>query len=193
MPGYRRGFEVEYKLNTETRFSAGKTYFVCAMGDLFAPWISEKTIREVLKYANQFPNSRFFFETKNPFRYIDFLEHVPKTAILSATIETNKTEYKLSRAPSVAERMLSFRLLDWPTKHISVEPIADFDEEIFPRQLIALEPWMVAVGYDSLGNGLPEPTLEKTEQLIADLEAAGIRVERKLMREKIAERQEGWT
>jgi hypothetical protein len=67
---------------------------------------------------------------------------------------------------------------------ISVEPIMDFDREEFGHWLILLNPEVVYIGYDSKGHHLPEPPLAKTLGLIDDLDGAGIKVERKLLRER---------
>ena len=40
----------------------------------------------------------------------------------------------------------------------------------FIKQLRKIEPWGVAVGYDNYKNGLPEPRLSDTKDLIAELE-----------------------
>ena len=185
---YSQGFYVPKffpEVLDKAKFSPGKTYFVVSMGDLFGSWVSDEWIHRVLETVRKWPRSRFFFETKNPVRYQDFIGEFPKTAILSTTIETNRST-RTSAAPPAWERWKVMRDLYWPCKHISVEPIVDFDLEELLTMLTAVRPWMVAVGYDSLANGLPEPSLEKTMQLIAELEKAGIKVERKLLREKIA-------
>ena len=185
---YEKGFHVPRffpEVLEKARFSRGKTYFVVSMGDLFGTWVLDEWIREVLAVTRKWPKSRFFFETKNPGRHMEFLGDFPVGAILSTTIETDNAEMWTSEAPNVFTRWVKFRDLKWPTKHISIEPIMEFNLTGLVRMIEIVKPWMVAVGYDSLKNGLEEPALEKTMRLIGALESAGIKVERKLLREKL--------
>lgn len=66
---------------------------------------------------------------------------------------------------------------------ICVEPIIDFDLTIFSQNIISIAPEAVAIGYDNYNNGLPEPSLEKTKALIAELRSRGIKVYTKTLRE----------
>jgi len=59
--------------------------------------------------------------------------------------------------------------LDWDKKFISIEPILDFDLDIFVDWIKDIKPFMVYVGYDNYNNKLPEPPLRKTEELIKTL------------------------
>ncbi len=146
---------------------------------------------------------RWFFETKVPSRYARFLPEVPRNAILSTTIETNRT-YRLcegSIQPDPVEKrfeaMQDMTGRGWQNVHISIGPIVGFD-------LAAMQNWMgdtharvklrggkqlmVSMGYDNYGIGLPEPELTKTEALIKKMEENGIFVERKVLREKMPQR-----
>ncbi len=185
MEKYRDGF-LKPKIwpsELERKFKPKETYFVTSMGDLFGNWVSDDWIRRVLEHVNKFEETTFFFETKNPARYKDYLDLFPKNAILSTTIESNR-DYKASAAPSVWDRFEAFKGIEWPTKHVSIEPIMEFDLSELAGMVLGLRPWMVAVGYDSLGNNLVEPELKKSLGLIVKLEREGFRVERKLLREK---------
>lgn len=166
------------------KFRARKIYFMVSMGDIMGPWICDEWIQAGIEVARKNPQATFFFESKNPIRFLNF--HFPENVILSTTIETNRG-YRLSQAPSIDSRYEALvRLSSIGCKvHWSCEPIADFDLDILAPAIIDVKPWMIAVGYDSLNNGLPEPDLAKTMFLIQGLEDAGIKVERKLLREKI--------
>jgi hypothetical protein len=63
------------------------------------------------------------------------------------------------------------RELPFKNKVVSVEPIMDFDLEIFVQWLKDIGPVLVHVGYDNYKNNLPEPSLSKTYQLIDQLRA----------------------
>ncbi|MHC1564536.1 MAG: hypothetical protein ACXQTF_04325, partial [Candidatus Hecatellaceae archaeon] len=147
---------------------------------------------KVLKYLlsiRQYPPN-LFYQTKNPKRYLDWLEYLPQPfTTLSTTIETNRDwEYKgYSKAPTPTERFLAMlsvrekqpnRLL-----HVSIEPIMDFDLPNLASWMAKLKPWKVSVGYDNYRARLPEPSLAKTKRLIHVLRRSGISVEVKNLRE----------
>jgi DNA repair photolyase len=75
------------------------------------------------------PRTGFFFLTKNPVRYFEFLDRMPENARLGATVETNRDEgyERISRAPKPSERLEAMAGLDWPRKVIVVEPVLDLE------------------------------------------------------------------
>jgi len=148
-------FEPELREGQLGRRFRGGTVFVCSMGDLFGEWVPSEWIRRVLAQARESLNVVFFFETKNPARYREFLDEFPPNAILSTTIESNR-DYGLSRAPPPEVRYEAMRELDWPRKHVSIEPVVDFDPGPLLGWLRAIGPELVSVGYDNWNSGLPE-------------------------------------
>lgn len=159
--------------------------FVVSMGDLFGMWVPDNWIYEVIKAMRNSPNATFFLETKNPIRYfchIRMLKESAPNTILSTTIETNRY-YNVSEAPTPLERYVAMRNLDWPHKHVSIEPIMDFDPEVLVGWIREINPQIVSVGYDNYKCYLPEPTLGKTMELIKKLEKF-TKVERKVLRER---------
>jgi hypothetical protein len=80
----------------------------------------------------------------------------------------------------VAERAKAMIDLMYNRKYLSVEPIMDFDLEIFTDWIEKIAPIHVAVGYDNYNNHLPEPSLTKTLQLIERLKEFTRVRERKL-------------
>jgi protein gp37 len=165
---YRDGFKpklVEKELNR--RFHK-KYVFAVDMGDLFGDWVPSEWILKVIDAISKSPSSNFLFLTKNPKRYMEFLDFYPKNLVLGATIETNR-DYTVSKAPSTTERYEFMKKLPYENKIVSVEPIMDFDLETFVNWIKDINPVMVHVGYDNYNNDLPEPTLCKTKQLIGTL------------------------
>jgi hypothetical protein len=59
--------------------------------------------------------------------------------------------------------------LPFKNKIVSIEPMMDFDPEIFIQMLKDTGPVLVHIGYDNYNNDSPEPTLSKTEQVIDTL------------------------
>lgn len=165
---YKNGFApklAESELNKRFR---NQFVFVSDMGDLFGEWAPKEWILRVIEATRNSPSSDFLFLTKNPSRYKEFVNLCRKNIFLGATIETNRSN-DFSKAPPVAERARAMIDLSYPRKFISIEPIMDFDLEIFAKWIENIAPIQVSVGYDNYHNNLPEPSLSKTLQLIERL------------------------
>ena len=181
------------------KFKPNTLVFVCDMADLFCQGVNYLWINQVLKVIENYPETTFFLETKNPWRMRHF--RIPENVILSVTIETCNHYGKLpkigewhygmiSNAPPPVERHAELattkhgtRFFSKYKKHISIEPILDFDLDRFVKWILGINPeFGVSVGYDNYGCRLPEPPLAKTLQLIEQLEKHGIKVERKTLR-----------
>lgn len=169
MEKYKDGFKpklVEYEL--EKKFT-NKFVFAVDMGDLFGKWVPREWILKVIKAVEQNPESYFLFLTKNPSRYHEFIDVFPKNVVLGATIETNRS-YPFSDAPSPIERYKAMANLKWENKLISIEPIMNFDLDIFVQWMNDIKPKVVYIGFDNYGHRLPEPSKIRTLQLVAKLE-----------------------
>ena len=171
---YERGFTVMHFNESElSRKFKGGIVFVSDMGDMWGEWVPSEYIRRVLNQVREFKNTYFLFMTKNPRRYHEFLDIMPENAILGTTIETNDdvlyVKNDISGAPLPSARYECMRDLDWDKKMVSIEPILDFNLEVFVKWIKDISPIMVFVGYDNYNNKLPEPPLEKTRQLIKEL------------------------
>jgi len=171
---YRDGFKPRFNEEELTKDFKGGVVFVSDMGDIFSPGVEDEWILKVIKHITKFQDTYFLFLTKNPSRYKDFLNIMPKNAILGATIETNRDDlyikHRISQAPLPSVRYKAMKELKWPLKFISIEPILDFDLKTFVNWIEEINPFMVYIGYDNYNWKLPEPTLSKTLQLIDELE-----------------------
>lgn len=153
--------------------------FVVAHGDLFGQWVPADFIKRVLAACcdaqkTMVPKEIWFFETKNPARYTEFIDHFPQNSVLSTTIETNRIYDEKIRGytPTPQQRfeaMLQIVANTLFSTHVSIEPILNFDLDTLAGWIRAIHPSKVAVGFDSLNNHLPEPSKEKTETLITEL------------------------
>ncbi len=75
-----------------------------------------------------------------------------------------------SRAPEPSRRFKDFLEVDHPRKFVTIEPILDFDLEPFVEWIREIGPERVYIGYDSRRKrDLPEPSLEKTQELVRRL------------------------
>ena len=154
-------------------FYEGDFVFVCDMRDLFEPSVPTAMIQKVLDFIEKSP-ATFLLLTKKPRRYLEF--HIPANCVCGATIETDLGFRD--------DRFYSMTQLEHPRKMIAIEPIMQFSP-YFIQHLLPIQPEFVAIGYDNYGCGLDEPSLAITEILILGLEAYGIKVYRKSIREKV--------
>jgi len=156
-------------------FKPGEFIFVAAMGDIsFSPWQYEVAILEKIK---AYPDTKFLLQTKDPSFYLN--GHIkPDNVYTGATLETNRPII-YSKAPATIERYHSMAMLKHPHKFISIEPVMDFDLEIFSTWIIDISPEIVEIGADNYHNNLPEPSWAKIKALIIKLKEAGIQVKEK--------------
>lgn len=167
------------------RFKPNTFLFVGSMSDIMQRCFPSSLIRRILDTIRGYPETTFLLETKNPMRYMEFMDEMPSNVVLSATIETN--DFRLARiyskAPIITERWTAMSEIDWGYKHISIEPIMKFDLYPFLKMIGDIEPKMVSIGYDNHNNHLPEPSLKETIQLKEEIEAIGIKIDQKTFRE----------
>lgn len=173
----------------QRQFKAGDFVFVCDMLDLFGAWVGRIEILAVLDVIRNSPETKFLLLTKNPKRYLGFADVLPLNAVLGCTVESNMyLESGISSAPSPLNRIDAMNVLADEVENrlfFSVEPIMEFSHPNFAQFLTRRKYQLfgVAIGYDNYENHLPEPSLAKTQQLIALLEKAGVKVFRKTLRE----------
>ena len=173
MPGYVvmkkeiRGVEDELKHG----HGKGKTIFVCSGIDMFCDAVPSEMIRRVLQFASRFDNE-YLFQSKNPVRFLEFVNQFPARTILGTTIETNREELieEVSKAPRVLYRATAMkRVPDKFKKMVSIEPIMDFSLLSMVSIIKDIKPEFVTIGADSKLHGLVEPPWEKIETLIFEL------------------------
>jgi len=162
------------------KFKNGETYFVCSMSDIaFTTTEQHKAILDVIKNN---PETLFYIQSKKPECFFSF-DAFSNNLVLGTTIETNRgfpngdVDYpysEISKAPFPVSRMLSLRVIEHKRKYVTIEPIIDFDLDTMVAWIEQIMPEFVYVGYlNPLWKAkklqIPEPPLEKTEQLIAEL------------------------
>jgi len=144
--------------------------FVCDMGDLFGSWVPAEQIRDVLKTIGGHRGKEFLLLTKNPVRYLGFLDRFPDNVILGATIETdlNNIAMYYTRAPPPTDRYRAMSLEELKAfrRFVSVEPILMFKERRLLKWIRDIEPEFVYVGYDNYRHKLYEPAMSETLSLI---------------------------
>ena len=155
------------------RLGENRVIFVCHTGDLFANNVPAEWIERVLARCCEFPKNRYLFQSKNPARIIEFADKLPKDVFIGTTIETNRTEYYESKAPSYTDRAKALGELSkmrFETM-VTVEPIFDFDLDELVEIIMIADPKWVNIGADSKGHDLPEPSKEQIKELVSTLKS----------------------
>lgn len=147
-----------------------KTIFVVAQNDLFANNVPTQYIMRVIYECRKNEQHIYFFQTKNPDRYLSFLPDFPKGSILCTTIETNRVYPQMGIvAPRTSERAEAMYKITGYEKQVTIEPIFDFDLPELITLIKMCHPSKVNIGADSKSHHLPEPSKEKLLALIDEL------------------------
>jgi DNA repair photolyase len=155
----------------------GRFIFVCSGCDLFHPDIPREWIARIHSHTIQYPGNKYLWHTKNPFLLVNLIEpsHCDTACV---TIESNRVYRDISKAPLPIERITY--LNRWEGQRmITVEPILDFDLDLFGGMLLEALPVQVNIGADSGNNRLPEPPAWKVRALIEHLEKYNVVVHQK--------------
>jgi len=182
--GNLKKYEGEVRLFKEelnTDLGSGNTIFVGSATDIFGEWVPDIVIKKILEYCKKFQNT-YLYQSKNPIRFIEFIELLPKNSIIATTLETNR-DYNISKAPISSQRYLDFLSIKYPRKMVSIEPILDFDLDEFLMWIKRIKPEFVSLGADSKNNNLQEPSSDKIKNLIKGIkDFTEIRVKKNLKR-----------
>lgn len=180
----------EKRLNQRLPKTEGDQFiWPCSSGDISC--MKEEWINAILEKVREYSERTFLFQTKDPFCLTKY--DFPSNVLLGITLETNRDEgyEKISKAPKPSERFIDFLNIEWERKIITIEPILDFDLEILSEWIKRINPERVYIGYNTKRSScsLPEPSLEKTEKLIKELEKF-TRVKRKHFPDKVESKGE---
>lgn len=172
---YMKKFKVgELRLDEKALFDnlgKGKFIFVGSSTDMWAKNVLSEWIVKVLDQCNMYPENAYLFQSKNPARFEDFLDILPKNSILGTTIETDKYRIHgiVTLAPDPLERATALAELKWNRKFVSIEPIMEFDIDTMVKWIRSIRPAFISIGADSKRSNLPEPSPEKVRKLIEEL------------------------
>jgi hypothetical protein len=161
----------------------GNTWFVCAQNDLFAEEVPIDFIEEILHHCKLYDDNEYVFQTKNPKRYLTCGCTFPSSSLFGCTIESNYNyeddfSILISQAPGVVARMLAMEKLE-ARKFITIEPILDFNIPVLRNWIKRINPEFVCIGADSKKHNLPEPSADKINALISEIQKAGIEIREK--------------
>lgn len=171
-----------------TKIPSSPTIFVCGNADISfcPPDFTRRIIQQITERNVHAPRKTYYFQSKQPAYFAEFLGEFPGNVILLTTLETNRDAgyEQVSKAPPPSERYRQFLALDFPRKVVTIEPLLDFDLAIFAGWIRRLQPEYVWLGFNSKPQSvtLPEPTEEKAQRLATRLLDAGIEVRAKTLR-----------
>ena len=163
--------------------------FVCGNGDLAFASSEQKNaiIASIRDFARAHPKSDkvFYLQSKQPEYFRRHLADLPGKVVLVTTLETNRDAgYEaISSAPPPSERYRQFLALEYPRKIVTVEPVMDFDVDVFASWIINIKPELVYLGLNSKTKPrLPEPSPDKLVTFAKLVSAAGIPIVGKTLR-----------
>ena len=146
------------------RIPSSPIVFVCGNGDFaFATRDQQGAIiAEIAKYCLRHPQKRFYLQSKRPECFLPHLATLPPGAVLVTTLETNRDrgyEVVSAKAPLPSERYRQFLGLRYRRKIVTIEPVMDFDVDVFAERIVRIRPEYVWLGLNShpATVRLPEP------------------------------------
>lgn len=156
---------------------SGHTIFVCSSLDLMAEDMPKGWILQVLNRCTKFAN-RYFLQSKNPRRFLEFKEQLEVLdVLLFTTIETNRRYVEMGDAPAVdarAKAMAELAEMGFNTG-VTIEPILDFDLDAMVSLVEKCHPQQVFIGRDSKHIcQMHEPAPEKVIDLCLALQTRGM-------------------
>jgi hypothetical protein len=170
-----------------TDIPSAEIVFVAGNADIAfcPPDFVHKILDAIENHNSRCPGKTYYLQSKQPTCFQPFLQRLPPNVILVTTLETNRDDgYELiSKAPPPSVRYAQFLGLPYPRKVITVEPVMDFDVDVFPQWIIDAPPEYVWLGVNSRPHAvqLPEPTQQQLTKLEQILVGAGIEIKHKTM------------
>lgn len=165
----------------EIDLNVGKVIFVGDGIDMFAENVPDEWILRVLEHCAGFNDQRagqkkivFLFQSKNPSRFLQFLNHrVLKNAIIGTTIETNRYYPEIMvNSPKIEDRAIAMKSISEKGFYtmITAEPLLAFDKTELVEIIRQCNPRFVNIGRESKRKvWVPEPTSAQVKELVAEL------------------------
>ncbi len=164
---YKAGFiPTTHPARFNPRFKPGDFVFVCDMGDM--AWCLYQDRQAIMSVIESFPETRFLIQTKAPMLF-NGGSYFPGNTVHGCTLETNRSTTLFSKAPIPLDRYHAMVIDKHLHKFLSIEPVMDFDLDIFASWILDIRPEIVEVGADNYHNDLPEPPWGKVQQLLEAL------------------------
>ena len=161
-----------------TNFGKGNSIFIGSSTDMFAENIPSEWIVRVLDFCLQRNNpeksNTFLLQSKNPKRFLEFIQHpLMDHVVFGTTIETNRFYPEImNKAPKIEDRveaMEEIAGLGFKTM-VTAEPLMKFDLTDMVSIINRCQPKLVNIGRNTCRNiQLPEPEPEGVRELVTSL------------------------
>lgn len=175
IPQYSKPMLIEYELSAPLK---GTSFFIGSSTDAFANNIPSEWINKILNHClEEYEKgncSSFLLQSKNPKRFLEFINHpIMERCMLCTTIETNRFYPDFMRnAPKIEERVEAMEeiALQGRATMITAEPLMQFDLGTMLEYIKRCQPKVVNIGRNTRREiELPEPTKEEVQLLISGL------------------------
>jgi len=170
------------------KIPSAEIIFVCGNSDISFcdPDYTKRIIDAVKIHNRRCPDKTYFFQSKKPSYFEPFLKEFPGNVILLTTLETNRDEgyREIAKAPLPTDRYRQLLELNYPRKVLTIEPVMDFDLDIFSSWIVELAPEYIWLGFNSRPKQvhLPEPSENKLLEFINIIQSHNITIKGKDLR-----------
>lgn len=146
--------------------------FVGSSCDMFNYDVPDEWIFKTFEHMSKYDNS-YLIQSKNPGRIKEFLPIDAHKYTICTTIETNRYDPNISKAPSPLQRAkdMNYYVEIGIDTIVTIEPIMKFDIDRLLELIMHCGPMQVNIGANSRSDiVLPEPSKEEILELIDVLE-----------------------
>lgn len=158
--------------------------FVGSSTDEWAPNVPSEWIIKVLDHLYEYPNNTYQLQSKNPARFLEFLNHPlfndKNRVIFCTTLESDIDRPEISKAPAMGARLAAMRELSRSgfQTMVIVEPIMAFSSpQNFADMIASCNPMQVNIGVNtSRMVKLPEPTKVEFQNLMMELKTRNLNI-----------------
>ncbi len=196
LPKLKSKYHGEFKLYPKVldymrTMKSEKDVFFCDTIDYLHKDNSDENIYEIWDTIRYNKNVNFISLSKNPKRYVELIEAIPKNMVIGFTCESDINYPHISNAPLQLDRIHEmYEVINQLELHNkknkifwSIEPILRFNYNQFSSHIRVMHPtYGIALGYDNHNHHLPEPRLSETLTLRDNLLNYGLRVFDKTLR-----------
>lgn len=151
-----------YKLGEPQRWKKPRTIFVCSMADLFGHWVPDEWIQEIFEACDKASQHRYMFLTKNPSRYAELLNLLPKHRR-----PPNVAEMWFGQSFTGAERNYTpLALPPWQYRFASIEPLLRNLSRAEAMKIAATNEWIIVGAETGVRKGKIIPKREWVEEIV---------------------------
>lgn len=151
-----------YKLGEPQRWKKPRNIFVCSMADLFGDWVPDEWIQKIFEACDKASQHRYMFLTKNPSRYAELLNLLPKHRR-----PPNVAEMWFGQSFTGAERNYTpLALPPWQYRFASIEPLLRNLSRAEAMEIAATNEWIIVGAETGNSKHKTVPKREWVEEIV---------------------------